>query len=46
MLWTADGSEILDYRGRLDDRVEWARYIGHPNRRASRSRATAEESAA
>ncbi|MCE5260264.1 MAG: hypothetical protein LLG44_14580, partial [Chloroflexi bacterium] len=28
MLWTADGSEILDYRGRMDDRVEWARYLG------------------
>jgi hypothetical protein len=33
MLWTADGSEILEYRGRLDDRVEWAHYIGHPNPR-------------
>ena len=31
MLWTADGSEILDYRGRADDEVEWARYIGYPN---------------
>ncbi len=28
MLWTADGSEILDYRGRLSDEIEWARYIG------------------
>lgn len=28
LLWTADGSEILDYRGRLDDEIEWARYIG------------------
>jgi hypothetical protein len=28
MLWTADGSEILDYRGRLTDQIEWARYIG------------------
>ncbi len=33
MLWTADGSEILDYRGQSDDRIEWARYIGHPNPR-------------
>ncbi len=33
MLWTADGSEILDYRGRRDDPIEWARYIGHPNPR-------------
>lgn len=28
MLWTADGSELLDYAGRLDDEIEWARYIG------------------
>jgi hypothetical protein len=28
MLWTADGSEILDYRGRMEDEIEWARYIG------------------
>ena len=28
MLWTADGSEILDYRGRMADEIEWARYIG------------------
>lgn len=28
LLWTADGSEILDYRGRVDDEIEWARYIG------------------
>jgi len=32
MLWTADGSEILDYRGRMSDEVEWARYIGIANR--------------
>jgi hypothetical protein len=31
MLWTADGSEILDYRGRMSDEVEWARYIGIAN---------------
>ncbi len=28
MLWTADGSEILEYRGRMADEIEWARYIG------------------
>ncbi len=33
LLWTADGSEILEYRGRMDDPIEWARYIGHPNPR-------------
>ncbi|MEQ8556013.1 MAG: hypothetical protein RIC06_21900 [Cyclobacteriaceae bacterium] len=31
MLWTADGSEILDYSGSLDQNLEWARYIGNPN---------------
>ncbi|MBI5831582.1 MAG: hypothetical protein HZB16_04630 [Armatimonadetes bacterium] len=33
MLWTADGSEILDYRGTLDAPLEWARYIGGANPR-------------
>ena len=28
MLWTADGSEILEYRGELDGEIEWCRYIG------------------
>ncbi len=32
MLWTADGSEILDYRGDLDAELEWARYLGGANR--------------
>jgi hypothetical protein len=31
MLWTADGSEILDYRGRMGDEIEWGRYIGVTN---------------
>lgn len=31
MLWTSDGSEILDYTGELDQRLEWARYMGNPN---------------
>ncbi len=31
MLWTADGSEILDYRGRMTDEIAWARYIGIAN---------------
>jgi hypothetical protein len=31
MLWTADGSEILDYRGKMSDEIEWARYIGSAN---------------
>lgn len=31
MLWTADGSEILDYSGQLNQPLEWAMYIGNPN---------------
>ena len=31
MLWTADGSEILDYSGNLKQPLEWAKYIGNPN---------------
>jgi hypothetical protein len=31
MLWTADGSEILDYRGQMTGEIEWARYIGLSN---------------
>ncbi len=33
LLWTADGSEILEYRGRKTDTIEWACYIGLPNPR-------------
>lgn len=33
MLWTSDGSEILEYRGKLKDEVEWAKYIGGANPR-------------
>lgn len=35
MLWVADGSELLDYRGDLDGEFEWARYIGGANPRAT-----------
>lgn len=31
MLWIADGSEILDYRGDLDQEIEWGRYAGMAN---------------
>src|SRR5690606_31155623 len=31
MLWTSDGSEILDYRGDLRQSLEWAKYLGNPN---------------
>lgn len=31
MLWTSDGSEILNYSGKPDQPLEWAKYIGNPN---------------
>ncbi|MCE9530682.1 MAG: hypothetical protein K8T89_06080 [Planctomycetes bacterium] len=31
LMWTADGSEILTYKGNLDEEIEWARYIGGAN---------------
>lgn len=31
MLWTSDGSEILDYTGNLNQPLEWSKYIGNPN---------------
>ena len=31
MFWTADGSEILDYAGDLDDTFEWCCYLGTAN---------------
>ena len=31
MLWTGDGSEILEYTGDLEFEFEWARYIGSAN---------------
>ncbi|RAV05583.1 hypothetical protein [Paenibacillus sp. YN15] len=40
LLWTSDGSEILDYRGRLEDEVEWAKYIGGANPRTDWNRET------
>lgn len=35
MLWTADGSEILEYNSNMNDKFEWARFIGGANRRTS-----------
>lgn len=31
LLWTADGSEILDYNKVLDDEIEWAKWLGIAN---------------
>lgn len=32
MLWTGDGSELLDFSGDMDAPFDWARYIGHANK--------------
>ncbi len=31
MFWTSDGSEILEYTGNPDDKMDWSRYIGSAN---------------
>ena len=31
MLWVGDGSEILDYAGENDDKIEWCRFVGTAN---------------
>lgn len=31
MLWVADGSEILDYNGKLNDTFEWCYFLGNAN---------------
>lgn len=31
MFWTSDGSELLDYSGKLEDAFEYARYVGCAN---------------
>jgi hypothetical protein len=31
MLWSADGSEILEYRGNMEETFDWARYLGDAN---------------
>jgi hypothetical protein len=33
LLWIADGSEILDYKGNLEDSFEWAYFLGSANPR-------------
>ena len=32
MLWTSEGSEILDYSGELDEKFEWACWLGNANK--------------
>lgn len=32
MMWSADGSELLDYTGDLDKEFEWACYVGTANK--------------
>ncbi|MBE7463099.1 MAG: hypothetical protein HS116_06325 [Planctomycetes bacterium] len=29
LFWLGDGTDILEYRGRLGDRVEWAKWMGY-----------------
>lgn len=31
LLWTSDGSEILEYTGKMEDEFDWCRYIGIGN---------------
>lgn len=31
LIWSADGSELLDYKGELAEEFEWGRYIGNAN---------------
>lgn len=31
MMWVSDGSELLDYAGRMEDEFEWCRFIGTAN---------------
>lgn len=31
LLWTSDGSEILEYSGELTQELEWGKYAGNPN---------------
>ena len=31
MLWTSDGSEMLDYSGEMSDEFEWCRFLGTAN---------------
>ena len=31
LFWLADGSEILDYKGDLDEKIEWGKYMGGAN---------------
>ncbi len=31
LMWTSDGSEILEYTGDLDQKLEWCKFIGNPN---------------
>ena len=39
MMWTSDGSELLDYKGNLDDVFEWDRFIGGANPRQNWNKA-------
>ncbi|MDD5596392.1 MAG: hypothetical protein PHV82_00520 [Victivallaceae bacterium] len=38
MLWIGDGSEILEYRGKPEDKFDWGRYLGCINREPTEER--------
>jgi len=38
MLWTADGSEILEWKGDFDEEMEWCRYVGGANNLEDKTR--------
>ena len=35
MLWSADGSELLDYKGKLNDSFEWSYYLGTASKKTN-----------
>ena len=40
LLWTADGSEILEYRGNMEETVQWCDLVGGANPRSGWNRET------
>lgn len=40
MMWTSDGSELLDYKGNLEDTFEWDRFIGGANQKQNWNKTT------
>lgn len=38
LLWTADGSEILDWHGDIDEEISWCKYVGGANNLEKKSK--------